>query len=164
MATFPTLPGSYCTVDLLIDFRPQLNSISTVNSAHLSRAIGLGEGEMNAKLAKKFPMPFTVEIPYLTLMSLKYASYFALARHYTQAKMNLSQWVMQEKEDADKMMQQVLDDEIELLPIDNNIVDRGDINEAWSDTQDFSPTTRESAMEDWEIDRDKVDSERNDRL
>lgn len=161
---FPTLPASYCTVDLVFDFLPQLNSISTVNSAHISRAIGLGEGEMNPKLAKKFPLPFTVEIPFLTAMSLKWASYFALTRHYTQEKRNISEWVMQYKEDAKEMMQQLMDDEIELFDTENNIVDRGSLNEASSDTEDFSPTTRESDPTLWEIDRDKLESERLDRI
>lgn len=163
---FPTFsdPG-YCTVDLLIDFVPMLNSISTVTSAHLLRVIQLSEGEINGKLAPKFTVPITtsMDVTYLTDMTLNLSSYKALRRHFQQTHQNVSEWVKEYLDEYKFMVEQLLNDEIELVDVDNNVIDRGQHGEAASDTQDFQRTIFEGEPEEWRRDPERVKDQREAR-
>ncbi len=166
MPTFPTFSDpQYCTVDLLIDFVPFLNSITTVTSQHLTRVIQLAEGEINAKLAPRFTLPVTtsMDITFLTDMALNLASYKALTRHFHQVKQNVSEYVKDYLAEYERMLEQLLNDEIELVDTNNNVIDRGDNAEAESNTEDYETTIFEGDPSEWRRDPNRVKDERQAR-
>ena len=61
------------------------------------------------------------------------------------------------------MVEQLLNDEIELVDVDNNVIDRGDHGEASSNTEDFEPTIFEGDPTEWRRDPERVKDEREAR-
>ena len=159
----PSFPASYCTVSLMYVLNPRIGSITTIDSEHISIGIGMAEAEMNGKLAKRYDLPFSVDIPFLSAISANLASYYILRRQVTKEKSNKSDWVDSFKVMADEMLKQIVENQVELLTASNAVVARTVGQEAWSNTMDYQPTMFEGDPSEWVVDPDKIQDERDAR-
>ena len=162
----PTLPASYTTVGLVQQVvTPKIGSASTLTSAHVSDFIGLAQAEINAVLAKQYPLPIAHDVPLLTNLSTTLAGYYILRRFFTQESPNDSDWVDKWREDAKNLLEKIMDHDLELVTSSGALIGRnasGSV-EAWSTTMGYNPTFYETDMNNTFIDNQKLEDQDDDR-
>ncbi len=163
MPTFSTLPASYATVDDVLDLCTRIGSISTVTSAHVRRMIGMAQADVDAKLAKKYDLPFTSEVPFLTVLTANLAVYYSTRKHFTREKSNKSDWVDSYKIEAERLLQQLLENQVELIDTGGTVIDPSDSEGPSSNTEDYIPTFSELPFTEHEVDEDKLTDKRNEQ-
>ncbi len=64
-----SLPVSYTTASLMQLTMTTLASMSTVNNSRLAHYAGHAEAFINAKISRKYTIPFTVKVPMLEVLA-----------------------------------------------------------------------------------------------
>lgn len=162
--TYPTIQVSYTTVGLLKDQVPRVAKLTSVESDSLARSLSLAQAEINGKIAGKVQLPLTVDVPFLTTLATNLGAYYVLRRHFSTDKTNKSDWVMQFRDDAYKMIDQIVNGEVDLVDVDGQPVPVSSNHKPWSSTTDYKPTFADGLdVHDSRVDPDKVQDDLQDR-
>ncbi len=160
-----TLPVSHTSVDLIVQHRPDVASLSTVTSATLHAFAGQAEAWLLAQLAQRYTVPFTVEVPLVTTLATDLSVYRLLSRrlYVTQEQMDKSGaerlWT-----ETKETLAAILSGTLPLVSTSGALVATGPHARPWSNTMDFFPTTWDAPADDWVMDPDRyeADSDRRD--
>ena len=157
-----TLAVSYTSVSLMQMVNADLGSISTLTSAQQANYAGEAQALVNAKIARFYSLPITVEVPLLQTVTTDIAIYLTVARRpYYKERLDL--WLERYKE-AFTYLDLISTGALQLVDSSGAVLGtRTDIAEAWSSTKDYHPIHWEG---DWTVhvpDQDKVDAESDKR-
>jgi phage gp36-like protein len=148
-----TLPVSYGTVDGVQQNVARIGSVTTITSATYALFLGKTEAVMNAMLAQQFTLPFTTNVPLLTVVSEDVSTYYVLRRLFMEQIPNKSDWV-EKFEEASILLDDVLTGMAVLLDV--NATPVAPRNTIWSNTQGYTPTMSEIPAEWWYMDPNKL--------
>ena len=153
-------PVSYTTVSLMAMTLPDIGSITTLTSAHIALYAGMAQTMVDAKIARFYTLPFTVEVPKLQEITTELGLYYLLTRRIFTAQVpNNSTWPDRYREAMAQL------DAIaagELLLVDSSgtvIAGRTDIAEVFSTTMNYVPTFHEGPWSLQIQDADKIEDE-----
>lgn len=160
-----TLPVSYSNVGNILTALPAVGSTSAINSAAIFAYIGETEAQINAKISQSYALPFTVEVPVLTVLSTR----LTIQRLVTERlALNFSGATEKENPFAKsmEMYQEMLSDiakgTLRLLDSSGGVI-AARAGGVWSSTSGYEPTFTEGAMSDSIQDPDKLDDALRDR-
>lgn len=155
-----TLPVSYTSVVLMQGTLPEIGSLTTLTSAHVAQFAGEAQSFVNGKIAKRYALPLTEEVPLLQTLTTKIALYYLLSqRLYTAQRLEDSPWPGRYKEAVDTL-EEVSDGKVSLVSASGTVLaGRSDISEVWSTTKDYVPTFHEGPTGDHTQDSDKINDE-----
>ena len=155
---------SYTTVTMILQTLSAIGSISTLNNSLLLLHAGQAEALINAKIAKKYVLPFTESIPLLETLATDLAIYNVLTTRISlKTEAGQHPWFQRFKLALD-----TLDDIVngDIMLISNNgvvVEDRSDLTEMYSTTMGYKPTTFEGPISLQDTDPDKILDNLNDR-
>lgn len=157
------LPASYTTVSLCILGFPAINSVSTLNSQGIAQYIGGVEARINAFLAKRYPLPLTVDSPLLTMIATREAIYrIAVERGLVQfppAQQGRAPLQVAHAED-EQTLKDLADGKIELTNSSGAIIPAGTTDLLlWSTTKGYVPTFHEGRWTDMVQDQTQIEDE-----
>jgi phage gp36-like protein len=166
MASPLTLPVSYTNVETIYETLPQLkNQATNVTSAEIALQAGQTQAYVNARLARLYDLPFTVDVPVLTEITTDLAIYRLLVKRiFTATNLEDSPWPDRYKE-AVEFLDSIVSGETPLLTASLSVlaVTTGR-NEPWSSTQDYNPIYFEGgAATDFTVDPDRAEDNFADR-
>ncbi len=155
---------SYTTVSRMLLTLPEIQSRTNIRSAEFADFASRGESIINAKIARRYSLPFTVEIPILETLSTDIAIYLVLTRRvFTGEKKNDSTWPDRYKEALD-MCDSIAAGTLALLDSSGGIISQsGNAGEAYSSSMNFEPTMTEDDPIRQIVDPDKIDEIQSDR-
>ena len=167
-----TLSVSYTTVGLINSGFPAITSVTALTSGIVAGYAGMVEAEINAKIAKQYQLPLTLECPILTAIATREAIFrIAVQRQLVQfppAQQGRSPLQVQHSDDQ-KLLQQISDGEVTLYGVNSNgafnsliPANTSDI-QIFSTTMNYNPTFHEGSVFDAVIDTDKLDDIDDDR-
>lgn len=153
---------SYTTVSLMQMTLAEIGSISTMTDSVLLLHAGAAESIINAKLSKRYSLPFTSVIPLLETLATDMAIYRTLTGRITIREEH--PWFARYKAGED-LLNQIVDGAIPL------ITDLGEVQagrsdnsmQVWSNTMDYTPTFWEGPWTLQNQDEDKLEDEASDR-
>lgn len=151
----------YTSVARVYDLEPMIGSLSDLTSSQILTAfIEPVEGEINARLARRYSVPLTDAIPMLEGIADDMAVYRCLRRIFSQDQLKDSVWPNAFKESMDKLIE-VAKGEVLLVNSGGSIIaQRGTIARAQSNTQGYQPTFHEGgSWMDQIKDQDRTDDE-----
>lgn len=163
-----TLPVSYTTVESVKLTATELSSLSTVTSGDIAHFAGRTEAWMNSKLAMRYSLPFSQDIPVLQGIATDLTVYALLSKRIFTAtkaseKLGRSQWPERFKEAKD-MLEEVVNGAAALVTLSGDLLAaRTDIDPIYVTTEDYHSTFHEGGQLDQVQDTDKVDDLLSDR-
>lgn len=132
----------------------EIGSISTMNSSTTLHHASMAESLINAKLAKKYTLPFTSHIPILETLATDLAIYNVLTSRIT---IKTDHPWFQRYKGALNIIDQIVKGDINLLTSTGVVVaERSDVGEVWSNKENYLPTFHEGSQEDQIQDADKI--------
>ena len=152
--------GNYTTVARIYDEVPMVGSVDDLTSAQIvSGFISPAEGEINARLSRRYTVPITGSTPILEGIADDLATYRILSRRvFTQDQLKDSVWPLRFKE-AQDLLKEIADGTIELVDSGGAVIaQRTDIAQAATNNMNYNPTFHEGgSWLDQIKDPDKVD-------
>jgi phage gp36-like protein len=154
------LPCSYSTVSLAYITLPDLGSVTTLTSAHITDALGQAQAYIDAKIVKAYALPLAVEVPLLQTLCTDLGIYRLLTRRlYTSERLQQSPWPDRYKE-ALAILDEIAAGEIPLVDSSGQLVEgRTDVAEVYSTNKNYVPTFSELPTGDHYIDSNKLEDE-----
>ncbi len=159
------LPIAYGTVTDVYNNQPGIETVSNITSATVAFFLGKAEALINGKIIRSYSLPISPTPPLLQTLAADIATYYIVAqRLFTAKTLEDSPWPLTFKE-AIETLNEVAKGETPLVSSAGAIISkRTDVEEVWSNTQDYEPTFSELPEETEQfIDPDKVDDLRGDR-
>ena len=155
---------SFTTVSAMLVTLPGVSSSTNATSAQLAVFAERAESVMNAKLAKRYALPFVVAPPVLQTIATELAVYnFLTRRVFTQEKQNRSEWPDRYKEAMD-LLDEIVSGEFPLIDAAGVVIGATTSQiQIWSNTMWFRPTMTEDDAESQFVDPDKLEQIRRDR-
>jgi len=153
---------SYTTVSLMQMTLAEVGSISTMTDSVLLLHAGAAEARINAKISKRYALPFTQEIPLLETLSTDMAIYRVLTGRII---INHEHPWFARYRDAVKVLNEIADGSLPLLDSTGSVLEGRSDNsmEVWSNTKGYQPTHWEGDWSHHNTDQDKLDAEANKR-
>lgn len=166
MAAVRTFAVSYTNVETVHEALPEIKTQAlNITSAEIAREAGQVEALINAKIARFYALPFAYDVPLLTGIATDLTCYNLLVKRlFTAGVPEGSPWPDRWKE-AMEILDSVAAGETPLLTASLAVIAGStETAEAWSLTQDYSPTYYESdETTDFEIDPDRTEDAQADR-
>lgn len=150
---------SYTNASLVQAVFTSLGSISTLTDSVILLHAGQAEAYINAKIAKKYTLPFTQHIPILETLATDLAIYNILTTRISlRTEAGTHPWFQRFKQAMDTL-NEIVDGTMVLVGTDSVIMPlRSDNTEAYSNTMDYNPTTFEGPLELQHLDPSKLES------
>lgn len=158
---------SYTSVERINQAFPAISSVSNINSAVVAQYAESVEAEINAKIAKRYTLPLTVQSPLLVAIATRETIYrIAVQRALVQfppAQQGKHPMQTQHTDDQ-KLLEQIAAGEVTLINSGGVVVaaNTADV-EVFSTTKDYVPTFHEGSLYDTIQDPSKLDDIRSDR-
>lgn len=151
-----SLPASYSTVENVQLVLSAIGSVTSINSASIAALIGRGQARVDARLARRFEVPFAGPPPIIETITTDLAAYEILRRLFTAQRMNNSEWPDRFR-DADKLLQELADGKAEIVTASGTVLQgRNDVAEIWSSSENYLPTFHEGPIGTQVRDSDKI--------
>lgn len=145
---------SYTSVALMQMTLAEIGSISTMNSSTMLHHASMAETLINAKLAKKYTLPFTTHIPILETLATDLAIYNVLTSRIT---IKAEHPWFQRYKGALKVIDEIVKGDMNLLTSTGVVItERNDVGEIWSNKESYLPTFHEGSQEDQIQDANKI--------
>lgn len=158
-----TYPVSYSSTTLMLTTLPELGSVTTLTSAHLTHYAGEAQAFIDARLVRNYALPLTSEVPEVQRLATDIGVYFTLRRLWTQERMNASVWPDRYKE-ATGQLDAIASGDVLLVTSSGSLLGaRTDIGELSTTTMDYLPTFHEGPWTAQVQDPDKIDDTLDDR-
>jgi len=123
------------------------------------------EGEINAKLANRYTVPFSRDNvpPVIKSIAQDLTAWYLLIRVYTQNKKDKNPWPDEWKKNADDLLEKLADGTMSLVDNSGNILGQSTSQmKIWSNTTDYNPAMDHRDSIEQRIDPDRIDDERDD--
>jgi len=155
---------SYTNVPLMLQTLPEIGSISHLSSADLATHASAAESLVNAKIAKRYSLPFTDDVPLLQSIATDLAIYRVLTGGIIIKDEH--PWFQRYK-NAMEILDDVAAGEVPLVTSSGDVIsgrsDEVSGMQAWSNTMDYHPTHWEGPWTLHDADQDKIDDEADER-
>lgn len=153
-----SLVVSYTTASLMQMTLTAIGSISTLNNSLMLLHAGQAEALMNAKLSRRYSLPFTSQIPLLETLATDLAIYRVLSSRITlKSDAGEHPWYVRFKESM-KLLDDIAKGDILLVDTTGTLISgRSEAGEFHSTTQAYHPTFWEGPGELQIQDADKID-------
>jgi phage gp36-like protein len=125
----------------MVSTLPEIQSVTTLTSAHIHGFAGQAESLVNAKIARRYSLPLPEVPPLLQTLSTDIGIYYLLVKRlFTQERINASPWPDRYK-DALTTLDQIADGTVTLVTTAGHVIaGRTDIGQIWSTTRHYTPT------------------------
>jgi phage gp36-like protein len=151
-----TYPVSYTTVAQVMRNVTRIASVTDLTSADVHNFLGKTEAIVNAKLAMRYTLPFTSDIPVLQHITEDIGTYLVLRRLFTDQAVDKSEW-FEEFKRAEELLDKIVRGEVALVDASNQVV--APKATVWASTEKYIPTFSELPEEFWIIDPEKMKDE-----
>jgi phage gp36-like protein len=156
----------YTNFDELVELYPKISTVSLTSANIHGIYISKAEGEINAKLAMRYTVPFSSDNvpPIIKSIAQDISMYYLLRRIYTQNKKDKNPWLEEWKAARDLL------DELakgESILVDNSGIaldTRTDQQQIWSSTSTYKPAMDHREPIFQRIDPDRLDDEWNEDI
>jgi len=111
---------------------------------------------INAKLSKRYSVPFSDTPPLIKEISTGLSCYFIMRDMFTRDGQNKNDWVDEYKMYLE-MLDQIVNGEIPLVDNEGTAISQSEVDDLWSNTQDYDTITDMDDIENWKIDGDRTD-------
>lgn len=161
------MPLKWTSVETILEVAPRIGSNTNVVSAHIFRFAAHAEAEVEATIGQRYVLPISATLPsgnLLESVATDLAIHKILSRRvFTTEVLKDSEWPDRFKEARETLInirrgRLFLVDSAGVL-----LAQRNDLDEVWSNTQDYQPTFSDLPMTESEVDPDKVEDLRDDR-
>jgi len=147
---------SYTNASVMQMTLAEIGSISTMDNSLMLHHASMAETLINAKIAKKYTLPFTVQIPLLETLATELAIYNVLTSRIT---IKAEHPWFQRYKNALKTLDDVADGKLDLITTAGAVVAEGSgRGEIWSSNKSYIPTFHEGNEYDQIQDSDKIDN------
>lgn len=156
---------AYTTVSAMLVVEPLIASVTNLDSAQIVAIAERAEAEINASLAKNYPLPLASTSPLVEQIATGYALYFVLSRRiFTQERLQESAWPDRFKEDQ-ATLEKIAKNELLLVDSAGAVIASTAAQaQVKSNNSGYEPTYWDGGPETEQItDPDKVDDARDDR-
>lgn len=158
-----SLPASYCSVSDVLALAPSIGSLSTVTSVHIGGEIGKVQASIDAKLARRYSVPFASAPPIIVAIATDLSAKSILEKRVYNTNRTADEKLVTGYEWAMDMLDALACGSATLVDSAGAIVSgRTDTAQVWSST-DYNPTMHEGAWADMVVDPDKLDDIEADR-
>lgn len=159
--------GRYATTTSISDLIPNFligntTTSDTAGTAMFSKHIDRAEGIVNTYVSARYSLPFTTVPPVLITLSEDLACYFAVRSAYTQDGQNKNQYYPEYKW-AMEQLDSIRKGEIKLTLTDGSEVTGDTSNRYISSTENYTPVFGIDNPENWKVDPDLIDDQRDAR-
>lgn len=161
----PSVVCSYQTVSGLLSMFPFVGSASNVNSAAIALFLSDAQAQVNAKVARRFALPITVEAPLLTQLTTELAIIDLCRKRimFHFGKEDLSKaGILTRYDEVMKALDNLAEGKTELVSDVGSLVAVAN-REFWSTTLRRNPTFYEGDQHLQYQDKDKIEDQYSDR-
>jgi phage gp36-like protein len=154
----------YTTFQELKQLYPKIDTISLTSANINELFIAKAEGEINAKLASRYTVPFSRDAVPLVIKSIAQdiSLYFILRRLYTQNKKDKNPWLDEWKE-AREMLDELAKGTMTLVDNSGAVIGQSTTQmKIWSNVTDFNPAMDHRDVTKQRIDPDRLEQEEDD--
>lgn len=161
------MPPFYSSVTRINTAFPMISSVSAISSGVVCQFIDDVEGEINAKIAKRYDLPIVGTCPILVAIATRETIYRITVQRalitFPPAQQGQHPMQIQHKEDQ-ALIAAIADGEIELVTTSGAVigVDEGQVL-VYSNTQNYNPTMTEGNILDEVVDPNKLSDILSDR-
>lgn len=154
----------YTSFEELKQLYPKIDTISLTSANVHEIFISKAEGEINAKLANRYTVPFSRDAVPGVIKSIAQdlSMYFILRRVYTQNKKDKNPW-LDEWKDARDMLDKLAEGTMVLVDNSGTVIGQSISQmKIWSNVTDFNPAMDHRGAEKQRIDPDRLEQEEDD--
>jgi len=123
---------------------------------HISRADNI----INTRLSKRYDVPFdtgTATPPVIKTISTDLAAYFIMRSLFTKDAQNTNDWVDDLKFMALDTLKRIETGQTKLYDINDEEIAQLEVDDLYSDTQDYTPIFDVDDEKNWAVDSDRTD-------
>ena len=156
-----SLQLNYTSPNHVFSLKPDIGSVTWLSSGQVFQCAAMAEAMLDSRLSRKYVLPFTVAVPYLTALAteLSLNNVMMMRLMTTGAKYRETPWAAH-RDELIKMIDNLISGEQTLVDNSGQIISgRSDVGEVYTTTMNYEPTFSEINVADWGADPDKIEAE-----
>lgn len=137
-----------------------------IGTTAVYRHIARADNIINTRLSKRYTVPFdtgTATPPVIKTISTDLAAYFVMRSLFTKDAQNTNDWVDDLKFMALDTLKRIETGQTKLYDINGEVITQLEVDDLYSDTQDYTPVFDVDGEKEWAVDSDRLDDIDDDR-